>query len=261
MTIFLRPRAVENPAFRIFLFHHAGGSSLPYYRLAQHLPDDWDLVIPDLPGRGKCHGLAPLRSMDEVVRSFSNALTPLLDVPFALFGHSLGAVIAHEVALVLSERRINPAWLGVSGRAAPEVSRGGTVKLSELPDAELFEAMRALGGIPDKLAEVEDFRNRFTMTVRADLTILDAYEPDQRRPRLGCPVGAFGGSSDLSATPRDLLGWADETTAGFTRHVYPGGHFYLLDSLFARLGADITRTIRRPSQLPKVASTNTISTI
>lgn len=233
MSAFIRPRPVADPALRMIGFHHAGGSASVYYPMSRELPGDWDLALLDLPGRGKRFSDAPLQDMDELIALAVDDLQPLIDVPYALFGHSLGAILAIEVARTMEARGTGPAWVGVSGRAAPSFQRQARRRLHELDDEALLTELLALGGTPDRIRQVPEFIDRFLRITRADLRAAESYEPLPDRRPLSCPVTAFGGLGDAWA-PADMVeAWGLETRGDFRSRFYPGGHFYFLGEPFA----------------------------
>jgi surfactin synthase thioesterase subunit len=245
MRQFLRPRLVHNPILTFVTFHHAGGSALVYHRLAERLPEDWEILVLDLPGRGKRRRDEPIRDMRTLLDTVAGDLAPHTNHPYAIFGHSMGAVVAHETALRMTRAGRPPVWVGVSGRAAPDADWVDTQRrLSELEDDPLFTTLMELGGTPRELSEIPEFRNFFLGVTRADLQALDSYTPDRSRDRLPCPVTAYGGASDPSASPQQLVPWADETTSGFRLRLYPGGHFYFLGDTFQALAPDIAADVK-----------------
>lgn len=249
---FVRPRPVDNPTLRLIGFHHAGGSAAVYHSLIHQLPPDWDLLLLDLPGRGKRYAQTPVEDMSELVAHAVRDVRPWLDSPgrrdrgpvgpmagvgghgqaFALFGHSLGAILAAEVGRALQVTGMPPTWVGVSGRVPPgtPAARGG---LHELGDADLLAELSAMGGMPDRLGEVPEFRALFLRIVRADLRAVDSYRPDPGRTPLTCPLTVFGGSADAWAPPEAMAGWSRDTYGNFRERYFPGGHFYFLGSAFA----------------------------
>jgi surfactin synthase thioesterase subunit len=241
---FLRPRSVDNPAVRLIVFHHAGGSAAVYYPFTRDLPEDWDLVLIDLPGRGKRFGHSPLLEMEEIVSLCVEDVQPWLDGPVALFGHSLGAIVATEVARRLDQLGTPPVWVGVSGRIAPETTGPARLPLHELDDADLMDVMFELGGMPDRAAGMPEFVDRFLRTVRADLHAVHTYRPYSDRLPLPCPLTVFGGTSDTWAPPSSMRAWRGETSAEFSQKFFPGGHFYFLGAEFPGFTRELVEQVR-----------------
>lgn len=242
MNPFIRPRPVDHPNLRIFGFHHAGGSAASYYPMSRELPDDWDLMLLDLPGRGKRHAQRPLEDLRGVVAQAMTDLEPWLGGPVALFGHSFGALVAVEVGRALQAAGHTPAWVGVSGRVAP--AHLPPRRLSDLDDEALMTAMVSMGGIPQRLNEVPEFAERFLRVARADIRASDTYLPDPDRTPLSCPITVFGGTDDAWAPLSRMSGWSAETTAGYRRRVFPGGHFYFLGDAIKGFTRELVGEIR-----------------
>ncbi|CAM5349254.1 hypothetical protein SNARM312S_04628 [Streptomyces narbonensis] len=131
---FLRPRPVDDPAVRLIGFHHAGGSAAVYYPFVRHLPADWDLLLLDLPGRGRRATAPQLDEMAEVVETVVADVLPWADddAPFALFGHSMGAVVALETARALEAlgRCRTPDRSPSANRTAPTPRSGRPARRS-----------------------------------------------------------------------------------------------------------------------------------
>jgi surfactin synthase thioesterase subunit len=236
---FVRPRPVARPALRLVGFHHAGGSSAVYYPLCRSLPADWDLLLLDLPGRGKRHAQQPLDGMDEVVARAVDDLEPWLDSPIALFGHSFGGLLAAEVGRRLEARGVRPVWTGISGRPAPAFHTRMGRGLHEFDDDRLLSWLLSLGGTPPQVRRQPVLMRRLLQVTRADLRAIETWTPDPGRRRLGCPVTVFGGTEDASAPPETVAGWTEETTGDFRQRFYPGGHFFFLGAAFADFARDV----------------------
>jgi medium-chain acyl-[acyl-carrier-protein] hydrolase len=242
MSFFVRPRPVANPSLRLIVFHHAGGSAAMYHPLSVGIPADWELLILDLPGRGKRHAEDLITTLPALVARVVEDVLPWLDVPVALFGHSLGAILAAEVGRVCGRLGAPPVWVGVSGRVAP-ILQAQTRRLNVLDDATLLAEVSALGGAPEHVFEIPELRERFLRIVRADIAVLESYQPARGRPMLGCPVTAFAGTSDDCAPPIAMRPWVRETRGEFHQRLYAGGHFFFLGPAFAHLTRDIVREI------------------
>ncbi|WP_017598905.1 thioesterase II family protein [Nocardiopsis lucentensis] len=250
-TPFTRPRTVVDAELRLFVFHHAGGSAAGLFPLARALPQDWEPLLYDLPGHGRRNSEPPLTDMASMARRAVAELEPEIDGPFALFGHSLGAVLAHEVARTLTARGHRPLWLGVSGRVAPDHQSQGVHGVHRLDDDALLAALDTVGGgMPKRIAQVPEFRHRFLRLVRADLGAVASHRPDPGRAPLACPVSAYAGDRDPWAPVGDVAAWADETSTAFTHRTLPGGHFYFADHgpdrLARALAADVRAALPAP---------------
>lgn len=242
MSYFARPRPHGHPSLRLIVFHHAGGSAAMYHPIIEQLPADWELLILDLPGRGKRHAEPPIRNASELIEQVVGDVRPWLDVPVALFGHSLGAILAAEVGRAWDRRGEPPVWVGVSGRVAP-ILQARARRLSTLDDASLLSEVLAVGGTPARVADIPELREHFLRVVRADIAVLESYRPAPDRPALGVPVTAFAGTSDVWAPPTTMRPWAHETRGAFRLREFDGGHFYFLGPAFPGFARELVREI------------------
>ncbi|MET9616847.1 thioesterase II family protein [Kitasatospora indigofera] len=224
------PRPVPGASFRLFLFHHAGGSHLLYRGWETDFPADWEVMLVDAPGRAHLLGERPLDTSEELVGYLRRDLLPWLDRPYAFFGHSMGALVAYELTrrLPAGGGAPAPSWLGLSA-CGPAGSRDlpRDQRRHLLPDAELRDRIRLVGGTPPNLLEDDDLWRLFGPIFRSDFAVVDTWEPVPGRPPLTVPVSVFGGHQDDLVAPDRLAHWADHARYYLGLHLYRGDHFYL----------------------------------
>jgi pyochelin biosynthetic protein PchC len=216
-----------HPWIRLVCLPHAGGSAAFFRPWRGYLPPDIELYAVQYPGRMDRFSEPCTDDMEQRAEAVCTAVAPLMDAPVALFGHSLGAVLAYEVARRLPARaRRAPILLIVSGRAAPHRQRPTSKHLAS--DAELWAEIGTLGGTSAELLDDADVRRTFLPALRADYRLAELYRPAPS-PRLSCPVTALIGETDTEVDAEEAGCWADVTDAGFSMRTFPGGHFYLSD--------------------------------
>lgn len=212
---------------RLFCFAHAGGGATAYRLWSAGLPADIEVRAVQLPGRETRLHEPALRRMDAIVEALVPALRDEFDRPFALFGHSMGAMVASELTHRLAELGLPlPRHLFVSGRRAPRCIEPDA-PLHPLPDtAFIAELNRRYGGIPAEVLAHEELVQLLLPALRADLEALEtAARPP--RPPLPVPISAYGGLDDSRANRELLEPWRHETQASFRLRMFPGDHFYL----------------------------------
>ncbi|GAA3464511.1 thioesterase II family protein [Saccharothrix longispora] len=228
------------PRLRLVCLPHGGAGPSVFTPWAEHVPRDVELLAVRYPGREDRWGEPPPRDLREVVARVVAALRPLPELPFVLFGHSLGAAVAHEVVQRLrAVGRPLPVRLVVSGREAPQDERGGDVH--RLGDAGLLAELRRLGGVDPAVLADPDLSALVAECVREDYRLVETHTGWSTTP-LPVPVSAFVGDRDPDLTPDDAARWAALTTAGFRLRVFPGDHFYLSaqpDRVAAEVLADL----------------------
>jgi surfactin synthase thioesterase subunit len=162
----------------------------------------------------------------EVVGGIADAVVPELDRPWAIFGHSLGALLGFELVRELRRRGARlPALLVASARRAPHLpKRSGHAHA--LSDADLVQHLRELNGTPEEILANAELMELVLPIVRADLEADETYACGDEDP-LEVPVLAFGGAEDRTFPLEDLVGWAAHTRGGFDLKLFPGDHFFL----------------------------------
>ncbi|MFF0483462.1 thioesterase II family protein [Streptomyces sp. NPDC004435] len=226
--------------FTLLLLHHAGGSAAAFAPLLRHLPAEWRLLSLDLPGRMMAPDERGLRSTGEAVAWLAPLTRGVLDGPYGVFGHSMGALVAYELARELSRGGPPPAWVGLSGAPAPG-HRPDRDRRDLWPTERLTGLMRQLGGTPEEVLAIPELVGLMVEVLRGDLAIVDTYT-EHPGPPLGAPLSLFTGHDDPVAHPALAAPWATRTTAGTAQHSWPGGHFYLFEHA-AAVGRGIARDV------------------
>jgi medium-chain acyl-[acyl-carrier-protein] hydrolase len=236
-----RPSPRHDPAVRLFCLPFAGGGAESYRLWPRSLPESIELIAFHPPGRAPRLREAPLTSIDAMVEAILAELSDWIDRPFAIFGHSLGAVVAAECVRALEAQGRAPIHLLVSARPP---RRELDNHLHQLPDAEFIAAMnRRYRGIPDEILNYPDVLALLLPSLRADLKALETFRPDPGRPKIACPTTVFGGSLDRAVSRLDLESWRNEVAGSCVVRVFPGDHFYLVPQRL-NLVAEIVATLR-----------------
>jgi medium-chain acyl-[acyl-carrier-protein] hydrolase len=238
--IYFRSRRPE-ARLRLFCFPYAGGGAPIFHSWPGELPQTIETCVIQLPGRGTRLMEKPYRRMDSLVTALAEAVEPLLDKPFAFFGHSMGAWIGFELAHRLRRRhKLEPHHLFVSGASAPHLPQRD-LPLHDLPEKEFVEALQHLNGTPKEVLENEELMRLMAPTLRADFALCETYVY-AKRPRLGCPITAFGGLKDSRLGLSDIEAWREETTGTFNVKMFPGDHFFIHSAgkpFFTRLSKEL----------------------
>ncbi|WP_432011116.1 thioesterase II family protein [Streptomyces cucumeris] len=220
---------------RAVLLPHAGGSATFYLPLARALAPVADVYAVQYPGRQDRRDEEPVRELGVLAGLVAEALEPGMHRPLVLFGHSMGATLAFELA-----QRLPVAHLIVSGRRAPSQPRADQDHLAS--DDELLAAVTAMGGTSPEVMEDDELRALILPSLRADYYAAETYRWESAPP-LDTPITVCIGDEDPKTTVEQAHAWAGHTTAPTKVEVFSGGHFYLIDHQ-DRVAELVTREIR-----------------
>ncbi|MEU8384486.1 alpha/beta fold hydrolase [Streptosporangium sp. NPDC048865] len=210
----------------VVVFPHAGGSAGFFVQLAQELSPAVRVLAVQYPGRLDRRGEPAVEDLRELARRIAAVVAEERPAaPLAFFGHSMGALVAFEAAL-LGERGLGviPDLLFVSGGRAPALTRVDPAILRD--DRSLIEGVVRLGGTSPLALEDEDLRELVLPALRSDYRALRAYVPAPGA-RVGCPIVALAGDRDPLAAVAEVERWRDNTSGAFRLRAFPGDHFYL----------------------------------
>lgn len=212
---------------RLICFHPAGAGSLFFRPWARRLPETIEVLAVRLPGRESRIAEPLMTDYAQVVACLHAALRPLTERPYAMFGHSMGALLAYGVAQEATRYGDPPpARLFVSGTDGP--GNGPKPNRALWSDDEIVADLRKMGGTPEAVFDEPELLATILPILRADYMVCDAFRAagPAADPLLECPVSILGGAAD--AYDEEQLGrWAGVTRGPCGQRIFPGGHFFL----------------------------------
>jgi medium-chain acyl-[acyl-carrier-protein] hydrolase len=210
---------------RLFCFPYAGTGASIFRTWADGLPADVEVCPIQFPGRGTRLMETPFTQLPPLVQALARALVPLLDKPFAFFGHSLGALVGFELARQLRRQSgVQPVHLFVSADRAPQIPHPDR-PIHALPEGEFLAELHRLNGIPGKVLEEAELMQIMLPILRADFAVYETYAYSTEPP-LNCPISTFGGLQDRRVSRGDLEAWRAQTSGAFSLRMFPGDHFF-----------------------------------
>lgn len=235
-------RELAGAKLRLFCFPYGGGGASVYTTWQKDLPAGVEVCPVQTPGRENRFAEPPLTRIPELVDRLVEVVSPFLDRPLALFGHSVGALAAFDLARRL--RRLGrpaPEWLFVSGHPCPGLPPR-LPRVSHLSKAEFVKAMRGPYEMDPALLDRPEMMELVFPTLRADYELVETYALGDEPP-LDVPLSAFGGASDPETTEAEIAAWGRHTTGPFRHRMLPGKHMFITSSRDALLG-EIAQDLR-----------------
>ncbi|GHO80015.1 thioesterase [Ktedonobacter sp. SOSP1-85] len=247
----IRPPKAQ-ACLRLFCFPYAGGGASAFHNWAKHLPPEIDSCPIQLPGREDRIREKPHTTLPALIDALLNALLPYIETPFAFFGHSMGAIIAFELARQLRRRSLpGPTRLFVSAHRAPQIPDPDP-RIYSLPEAEFITTLRQLQGTPDEVLQNPELLELFVPILRADFELIETYRY-RAEASLACPISVFGGLQDSKITRTDLEAWREQTSQACVLRMFAGNHFFLHSvqtMLLHTIAQDLFRDFQADSRLP-----------
>lgn len=213
---------------RLFCFPYAGGSASIFRSWQEKLPPEVEVCPIQYPGRENRLAEQPYRHLSLLLEGLSQIIRSYLDLPFALYGHSLGGYVSFElIRQLVNERGPNPVHLFVSGCRAPQLPNTDP-PIHALPDSEFIHELRRLNGTPELVLQNAELMELLMPVLRADFEIVETYHYHHPKGELwDWPVTVFGGMSDGEVAEAELAAWREHTRSTFRVQMFPGDHFFL----------------------------------
>lgn len=234
---FVRLAAQRTKArIRLVVFPFAGGGPAAFGNWCDQLSPLIDLVALQLPGRERRMSERPLTNAASAAATIADAIGAMSDLPFAMFGHSMGAMLAFETARQLRRHgRPMSAHLFVSGFRAPDLPDPRPL-VAGLDDEAFLAELARLGGTPEAVLQNKELMDMLLPALRADFGMVENYRFIPELP-LPCPITAFAGAADREASTTTMAGWKLQTDRQFVLNTVPGSHFFLLQQTRTIVGA------------------------
>ena len=213
---------------KLFCLPYAGGSSMIYKKWENYLDNSIQLIMLELAGRGNRSKEPYYDSMQEAVEDIFNIVKANIDdSEYAIFGHSMGSILAYKLAVKIKDSKIKqPLHLFLSGRYPPSIKKEER-NIYLLQEAEFIQEAKSMGGIPEKLFRYEALLQKAMETLRADYKILETggYQPIIKK--LNYNISVLSGNEDALSEALDMSIWEKYTEGKCSFYVFEGGHFYL----------------------------------
>jgi medium-chain acyl-[acyl-carrier-protein] hydrolase len=211
---------------RLFCFPYGGGGATAFRTWQDSFPPAIEVRPVQIPGREERLNEPRFTRLQPLVEAIADALRGLLDKPFALFGHSLGAMIAFQFARHLRKEGLpQPVHLFVSGRRAPQVGDSSR-HIYDLPADEFIASLRRRNYVRGEILDRVRLLELLMPILRADYEIVQTYAYEVEEP-FDFPVTAFGGKEDSAESVEKLEPWREQTREAFALHLLPGDHFFV----------------------------------
>lgn len=211
---------------RLFCFSHAGGDASAFHAWQAGLAPGVQVCAVRLPGRGSRFCEAPYTSLSAAVPDIAEQLVADRSTPFWLLGHSMGALLAYEVARHLAACGMpQPQGLFVSGCDAPTRVRPRRHR-STMDDDALIEMLRTYNGVPAEVLQHRELMKLMLPTIRADFAMVETYTHADG-PRLSMPIEVLAGTADPLVDSAGVAEWADTTSDACHVHRFEGDHFFI----------------------------------
>lgn len=243
------PVFAPNPdaKIRLFCFPYAGGADHIFRGWQETLPKAIEVCPVRLPGRAQRIKEEAFTNLSQLVQAASQSLVSHLNKPFALFGHSMGALVCFELARQLRrDYGLQPSHLFVSACRSPQITIGDLHNHNFSKD-EFMAEIRRVEGVSEEAIDDNELIDLALPYLKADIAVCQTYAYSPEQP-LDCPITAFGGLQDRQVSRDCLEGWREHTIRSFSLRILPGDHYFLHASrslLLRSITADLSQHVTK----------------
>ncbi|WGH74228.1 alpha/beta fold hydrolase [Tenacibaculum tangerinum] len=222
-----RDQGIKNYESRWVFFPYAGATSAVMYPIANKMDSNVEVLIVDLPGRGKCIKEPLVDTIDTITENLVEELSQLPELPTYFFGYSLGTLIAYELALALKGKNIKQLVLA-AGSAPHDIQK--RKPLYNLEKEDFWNQVKEYGGLPKEILNEPELLDFIEPILRADFKVIDCYNYKPQKI-LNIPIIAIAGSNDFVCPPKYVENWKMYTTNEFNYFEFDGGHFFMNNNM------------------------------
>ena len=226
---------------RLFCLPFAGGGASAYRTWTTELAPQIEVCPVQLPGREERFNEPAHTDLRALASMVITQLQPYFDKPYALFGHSMGALLSYEVSRQLEAQGAPMPVRTLLSAYVPPHRPSRWSPIHHLPDDAFLDEIRQLDGTPAAVLQHQELMQFLMPTLRADFEACETYNSGQWSP-LSCPLTIYGGLDDGEVSEEELAAWQVHTSSDFRLRMYAGNHFYLHTAREALL-ADIRHTL------------------
>ncbi|WP_438486754.1 thioesterase II family protein [Streptomyces sp. S186] len=240
----MRERQRASQPVTLYCFPHAGAGISAFRDWPGRTGPGTEPVPVKLPGRAGRRREAPVRGAADILADLRHLVTAAPDRPYALYGHSLGGLIAHGLGVALERAGLPGPALVAVGACAPPDAAAPLADCAELPEDELLDRLATLGALPADGAPAESWRRLVLPALRDDLRLAGRLRAAADGP-LTAPLLAVSGAADPVAGPEVMAGWRSWSTGRVVERTLPGGHFFVRGPELPRLLGRACRVVAR----------------
>lgn len=212
---------------KLFCIPYAGGSAAVYSRWKKLVNPLIELKQVELPGRGSRMNESLIDNIPDIVRNIFKEIKDQIKPPYALFGHSMGALITYELCKKIKQEGYpSPVHIFFSGKQGPQIKLKG-LNCYNLPEDEFIKHILNYNGTNEAVFKNKELASLFIPILRADFKMVETYKFDRTDDYLECDVSVFSGTDDRAVSWEDLSGWQEVTKSNCRFYPFKGGHFFI----------------------------------